>query len=94
MDGTRRSRFRRRLGHGKVREQCGDRPRDVALKCSGKATAARAAMLQHSNANSAVRTALFFEEFSFESVWSSSNKMLHRYKISSQPQRSRDYREV
>lgn len=38
MDGIGRPLFRRRLGRGKVREECRNWPRDVAVKCSGKAS--------------------------------------------------------
>ena len=38
MDGIGRPLFRRRLGRGKMREECRNWPRDVAVKCSGKAS--------------------------------------------------------
>lgn len=75
MDGTRRSRFRRRLGHGKVTEQYAMVPRDGRPKWSCKASATRAAMLWHSNVNSAVGIALFFEQLRSTDVESSRNKM-------------------
>lgn len=60
VDGIGRSLFRRRLGHGKVREEYRNWPRDVAVKCSSKASRGVTAFERRQCRKNIV---FFFEEY-------------------------------